>query len=91
MPSDEDAELNFSQALQRLEALLAQLESGDCCTRQATLESQSTLQVMTSGSRRSQTQTPRCTDQTIFEEKDKMGGIIWLYRWIIHPGFLSLR
>ena len=29
MPSDEDTELNFSQALQRLEALLAQLESGE--------------------------------------------------------------
>ena len=29
MPGDEDAELNFSQALQRLEALLGQLESGE--------------------------------------------------------------
>ena len=29
MPGDEDAELNFSQALQRLESLLAQLEAGE--------------------------------------------------------------
>ena len=29
MPGDKDAELNFSQALQRLEALLGQLESGE--------------------------------------------------------------
>ena len=29
MSSDEDTELNFSQALQRLETLLGQLESGE--------------------------------------------------------------